>query len=92
MFLIDVDVRASAIPNAGLGVFVREAVAAGTPIWLLHPLLDRVFGNHDEFVAACPDRAMYDRCWDKAYPSKYSSIISTYALCGTSSRSRHTMY
>lgn len=41
MLLVRTTVQAS--PIHGLGLFAAETIAAGTPIWTLVPVLDRVF-------------------------------------------------
>ena len=41
MFLIDVELKPSLIPDSGLGVFIRHALPRGSVVWVLHPSFDR---------------------------------------------------
>ena len=78
MMMVDTEVRQS--PIHGLGVFLKEPVAAGTLLWRFDPRVDRVYAEHE--LAALPPHI---QTYLKIY-STFHEPTGLYVLCGDNGR------
>ena len=78
MMMVDTEVRQS--PIHGLGVFLKEPVAAGTLLWRFDPCMDRIYAE-DEINALPPHMQTYLRIY-----STWHEATGLYVLCGDNGR------